>query len=255
MICPHCKVENPHGDSYCGKCGHGLTEEVARLPRYTDRRLLVRRELAILLGGIFLIIVAACGAWYVVGYQRSPAMVVRKFIDADIAGQFAQQQQYVANSWDSRAALSLYQQIRQQAGASPFKNSVIKDVSVDRGQTAFINVEITVTPPKLPVMPGGFAPPPALTTPTVFPFTFVMQRENGEWKIDSTQTLVSAAMAVAFTATQKLGPNFAFPNMKLPPGFPNLAPAPNGIVIPNPSGPGSTLAPQAQGSGDGSGAI
>jgi hypothetical protein len=253
MICPHCKAENPPADSYCGKCGHAVTEEAARLPRYTDRRLLVRRELAILLGGIFLIIAAACGAWYMVGYQRSPSAVVRKFIDADIAGQLAQQQQYVANSWDSRAALSIYQQIRRQAGVSPFKNSVIKDVSVDRGQNAFITVEITLTPPKMPAMPG-FAAPPALATSSILPISFIMVRENGEWKIDPTQTLVGAAMAVAFTATQKLAPNFTFPNLKLPPGFPNLAPAPNSIVIPNP-GSFSTPAPQTQGSGDGSGAI
>jgi hypothetical protein len=78
-----------------------------------------------------------------------------------------------------------------------------------------------------------------------------MVRENGEWKIDSTQTLASAAIVIAMTASRQFAPNFNLPNMKLPPGFPNMTPTPNGITIPNPPGSFSTPAPQVQGSGNG----
>src|SRR5262245_39978961 len=119
MVCSHCHSENPVGNGFCGKCGTALSESPYVAPRYERRESVVRREIAILACGVLGIIAAVVIGWYLVSYQRSPALVVRHFIEADRAGAFQEEERYVSTRWDSQMILSLLQNVRQSAGQSP----------------------------------------------------------------------------------------------------------------------------------------
>src|SRR5215212_7521869 len=109
MVCSHCNSDNPAEMLYCGRCGRSMDAGNAPVPRYTDRAVLLRRELALVLLGIVVLVVAAYGAWYALFYQRSPVAVVRGFLDADIAGQYMREEQHVARGAGSRFILSTFQ--------------------------------------------------------------------------------------------------------------------------------------------------
>src|SRR5437868_2374147 len=113
MFCPQCRSENPADNGFCGKCG-GRLDAPAEVPRYERRESIVRREIRILIGGVLVIIAAVVIGWYLISYRRSPALVVRNFIEADRAGSFSEEQRFVSSRWDSRMILSLLQTVRQQ---------------------------------------------------------------------------------------------------------------------------------------------
>jgi len=246
MVCPQCRAENPADSAFCGACGRALAER-APSPHYLDRVALLRRELVILAFGVVLLLAAAFGAWYALFYQRSPAMIVRGFIEADRAGDFALEQQYVSNQWDSRVVLGILQAFRKQTGVSPFQSYRILDSSVS-GQTAIVSVEITVTLPNRagtgPLTTPGVNPP--ATGQNVLPITFTLLRENNEWRIDAAQTAMSVTGVLMALGYQQLGPYL--PNLA-PPG--NLPPFSNPLPPPSntpPSAP-APAAPTPPGSG------
>ncbi len=238
MICAGCGAENPSNNLFCGKCGDALSTPELE-PRYSPRSVTLRRELTILALGLLLMTGAAFGAWYGMFYQRSPAMVVRRFIDADLQDQFSRQPQYLVDRWDSRMVLSAFQVIRQKTGSSPFKSCRIMGYS-ESGSTAYVNVQLSFT---LPAVPGVNTPlnaaAPAVATNV--PIAFVLTSQNGEWKIDGSQTLANAAGALAAVGYTQLAPLMnGVPNIKLP-GFslPGAPAAGMPAVTPSPSQPGS----------------
>jgi hypothetical protein len=251
MLCPSCAAENPSGNAYCGKCGTTLNEAAAFVPRYSDHKRLVRRELAVLFFGVCALLGVSWLVWYLLVSTRSPANVVRAFIESDRSGQLTRQQEMVSNTWDSRAALTLFQAIRQQSGSSPFQDYRIIRTNEGRSNQAFVDVEVTVPPPSIalvtpaPATSGGNSVVPNKIKITV---TFVLGRQGDEWKIDSAQTLASVISALAANGFQQFranSPNFPnIPNLPLPPGWPNiLAPpqtAPLGPVPVQPAPPSTT---------------
>lgn len=255
MLCPSCASENPASNGYCGKCGTVLNDAAVVVPHYGERKGLVRREIAVVAGGVCALLVAGGVAWYLLVATRSPTHVVRSFIEADRAGQFTREQEYVANTWDNQMALSLFQSLRKQSGSSPFQNYHILPGGSDK-DPAHVNVEITVPPPSVPLLAPLTAPPAANQNVPVnnvkMTVTFVLTRQNDEWKIDSSQTLASVAAALAAQGMQQFQmnppnfnlPNFNLPNLKMPPGWPNLNVPP--ALTPAPSGAPNLGPPSAQ---------
>jgi hypothetical protein len=256
MVCAHCNRENPADTLYCGQCGRGLQTGDPSTPRYADRTTLLRRELAFVFFGIVALLAAAYGAWYVVFYQRSPVAVVRGFLDADVAGQYSREEEYVAPGAGSRFILASFQTFRKQSGASPFKGYNITGSSTS-GNSAYVNVNI---PAKTPT-PGGtpFGPMPG-SSATSMTITFALVRQNNTWKIEPAETLASAAGVLATLGYQtvipslpgllapgampnlgNLGlPNLGIPNPGLPPGMPAF---PGGPVQPPSAAPPSSTGP------------
>lgn len=243
-LCPSCEAENASTNAYCGQCGTILDDARAVVPRYADSKRLVRREVVILFAGVFAVLTALWTAWFFLVSTRSPAHVVRSFIEADRAGQYAQEQELISDAWDARMALSLFQGIRQQAGSSPFQNYRILDTSGSQGDTAFVTVELT-----LPAT-AGIQPPPLVQPPAKgaagkqkLLVTFVLTRRGDTWKIDSSQTLSGVLSALAAQGLQQFQWNVPnLPGMTVPPGWP-------GSVFPPgtpqaPSG-GSSSSPQS----------
>src|SRR5205823_1105618 len=119
---------------------------------------------------------------------------------------------------DSRMVLSLLQTYRQQGGASPFQQYRILGATVN-GDNGTVNVEVTIktalpgTPIPGGAVPGVTAPPPR----SVYVIAFYTVRENGEWKIDPTQTLASISGMLLSTGIQQFQQN-------LPSLIPNSAP-------------------------------
>jgi hypothetical protein len=209
MICPNCGNENP-SRAYCAECGARLDpgDTVMEHPR---RESLLKREIVIIFAGLAALIGAAFGAWYILYASRSPGVVVVKFIEADRAGRLAEEQQYVSNHWDSRMVLSAMQTFRGQTGSSLFQKYSIAGVS-EFGETATVNVQITVNPP--PLLPG--APPPvAPAVPTTMFVPFTLIREGRDWKIDASQTLAGVSGVLMAMGIQQAAPTFQ--NL-LPPG-------------------------------------
>ena len=232
MLCAYCGAECPSGNLYCGKCGRSLDlGESDSAPRYRPRQIVLRHEATILAAALLLIAATAFGIWYALFYMRSPEMVVRRFIDADLQNRFAAQNQYLVDRWDSRMVLSGFQAIRQHTGSSPFKDCQITGAS-QSGNTAYVNVVLKFT---LPTVPGVNAPlvapplpptPAAPPGPTLVPFAFVLSTENGQWKIDGSQTLANATGAFAAVGYTQFAPllngvpNLTLPNLGVPGGIP-----------------------------------
>jgi len=234
MVCAHCGSECPAEHLYCGKCGRSIDggDTGGAATTYRPRSVALRREATIVALALVLIAASAFGAWYGLFYQRSPEMVVQRFVDADLQDKFALQNQYLVDRLDSRVVLSAFQAIRQHTGSSPFKDYRIVGTSAS-GNTAYVNVELRFS---LPVVPGVNAPPalpaPAVGTPgsTVVPFAFVLTVEKGEWKIDGSQTLANAAGALAAVGYTQLAPlingvpTITIPNLGPPGGAPPAPP-------------------------------
>lgn len=245
MVCPECQSESPASSAYCGRCGRALGEEATAIPRYPDRAALLRREIVIMAVGILLLFGAAFGVWYALVYQRSPMVVVQRFIEADRAGDFALEQQFVSQQWDSQLVLGMLQAFRKQTGKSPFQNYRILGASVS-GQSASVSVEITAHVPNLTgsgpaSLPG---PNPSPSGPTVLPITFTLRVEDGQWKIDAAQTALSVAGALVAMGYQQFGtslpglfPPGGPPGPSNPPGSFTPPPGPNPPAVP-PNRPG-----------------
>ncbi len=201
-----------------------MDEGNVAVPQYRPRAVTLKREATIIAAGLALLLAAAMGAWYLIYYQRSPSAVVDRFMAADRRGSYSEETQYVADRWDSRLVLSALQNYRQQGGASPFNGSRIAGTTVT-GDSAQVNVELKLPAMTLPMpaLPGiAPAPPPGNTTYVV---TFVLIKQNGEWKIDPTQTL--ASLTGALLAGGLRGLPTAPPNLpNLFPGAPGAVPAP-----------------------------
>lgn len=246
MLCSQCGAEGAAGNLFCGKCGGALDAERTvpvdpAGPSYRPRHEIVRREATILAAALLLIACVTFGVWYGLFYQRSPEMVVRRFIDADLQSQFARQNEYLIDRWDSRMVLSAFQAVRQHTGASPFKDYRITGTS-QSGNTAYVNVELRFN---LPSVPGVNTPlnAPAPPGPTFVPFSFVLTSEQGGWKIDGSQTLANASGALAAVGYTQIAPllngvpNITIPNLGLPGGVP----LPMSPPTPSSSPSGATL--------------
>src|SRR5437867_11285585 len=96
------------------------TASETQWPVYERRESILRREIIVLFAGIALVLAASAAAWYFLYAVRSPIVVVKRFIEADIVGNYSAQQQCVSSRWDSRFILSALQTFRKGAGASPF---------------------------------------------------------------------------------------------------------------------------------------
>ena len=113
MTCSRCGAESGSSDAFCRECGAPQPASGDSVPTYRSRASLLRRELAILSAGLVLLLGAAFGIWYGLFYQSSPAMVVRRFMDADRDARYADEQTYVLNRWDSQAVFSAFQAARK----------------------------------------------------------------------------------------------------------------------------------------------
>jgi hypothetical protein len=214
MVCSHCGAESAADNQYCGKCGSTLGN-ADPTPRYPTRPSTIRREAAILGTALLLITATGLGIWYGLYYQRSPEMVVQRFVDADVQNQFARQNQYLIDRWDSKMVLSAFQTVRQHTGGSPFRDCRITGSTLS-GNTAYVNVEVKIA---IPSVPGVNTPlnAPAPPGPTTVPFAFVLSSEKGEWRIDGSQTLANATGAFAAAGYIQFAPLLnGMPNIKLP---------------------------------------
>jgi hypothetical protein len=248
MVCPSCATENAVANAYCASCGTSLGDasSAAAVPRYGSQQGLVKREIAIVIGGLTAVLFAAWLAWYLLVTTRSPTSVVRAFIESDRAGQYSRQQELIASSWDSRMALNFFQALRQQSGSSPFQNYRIVRTSESRSSNAFVDVELTLGQPAIPFLtpPKGAASGQPATHKIMV--TFVLSRQGDDWKIDSSQTLatvVSAIMAQGFQNIQANPPSFQ--NLPIPPGWPNFGIPP---LTPGLPAPGASPPPASTGS-------
>lgn len=224
MTCPTCQTDNPSENAYCGKCGAALNAHHSSVPIYASRSTSVRRETIVVLIGILAIFAALAGTYYLFFVPRSPQYAVRRFIEADLAGNLADQSRYVSTRWDSRLFLSTFQTIRQAAGASPFKNYAIADTS-ERNDSAAVVVRIPLPTPS-PANPPPAKPPRGLLPNNSVDVIFQLVRENSEWRIDPAATVASLSGVLL-----ALGINQAPGNLPIP--FPG---APGGIAVP-PAGP------------------
>lgn len=238
MVCAHCGAEISADNQFCGKCGSTLCEPETATG-YPSRPSTIRREVAILTTALLLIAATALGVWYGLFYQRSPEMVVQRFVDADLQNQFARQNQYLIDRWDSRMVLSAFQTVRRHTGGSPFQNCRITGSTQD-GNTAYVNVDLKFATPSVPGVntPLNAA---AQAGPTTVSFSFVLSSEKGEWKIDGSQTLANATGAFAAAGYMQIAPllngvpNITLPNFPIPGSPPNNAspltqPAPPSIT-------------------------
>jgi hypothetical protein len=251
MVCPQCRADNSGANSYCGSCGATLAHSAQGLPlsgggrqpistperlndspRYERRESILRREITILAAGLAFVAASPFGAWYLFFYQRSPAMIVQKFVEADRAGNLTAERQYVSSTWDSRMILSGLQTFRQQAGSSPFDKYRIADVSVN-GDSATVDVEVTITAPAAmrPIVPPAAGAPAARNNTVTVGFALI--REKGEWKIDPAQTLAGLSGVLLAQSFQQLAPTLGLPQQ----------PQPNGPVIPPPTAPVAPASP------------
>lgn len=226
MLCPSCAHENPVSNGYCGSCGTVLNDAAVVIPQYGDRKRFVKREVAVIFGGVAALLAAGWVAWYLLVSSRSPAHVVESFIAADRAGQYSREQQLVSDN--SRMALDLFQVVRRQSASSPFQNYRILKTSEDRSGAAYVEVEITMPQPTIPFLtPTAPAPAPGAPPPNVkMRVTFILTHQGDDWKIDSGQTLAAVISALAgqsFQQFQLKMPNF--PNIPLPPNWPNMGPS------------------------------
>ncbi len=203
------------------------------IPQYTARDSLVRRELAIIAAGILLVLGAVYLTWLLVFRQNEPDVVVRKFVEADRAGRYAEQNALVANAWDATMILNTVQTFRKQTGLSPFERYRIADSSVS-GNSAQVNVEVTLNP----------APMPAFPTAPQLPQTLVVQfhlvRQGDGWKIDPTRTLAGLTGVLMAIGFQQLIPNLQNllpPNLNPTPTQPPVATIPPAQNPPPPSSP------------------
>jgi hypothetical protein len=211
MLCPECRTENPDDRAACAECGSALTASPSPTHQPSNA-VLVRREIGVIVVGLTAIALSLFGAWYVLVRYRSPETIVRRFIDADIQGRFAEQNRYVVEGWSSTLTLSVFQEIRKQLGRSPFENSRIAGSSV-HGSTA--DVEVEVPAPSL----GGRPAQPATPVGNTVDITFSLERRGDEWRIQPEQTAASAAAAYAALGWRASG-------FKLPGGL-ALPPLPN----------------------------
>jgi len=203
------------------------------IPQYGTRDSLFKRELAIIAAGILLVLGAVYLTWMLVFRQNEPDVVVRKFVEADRAGRYAEQNALVANAWDASMILSTVQTFRQQSGISPFERYRIADSSVS-GNNAQVNVEVTLNPAPVSAFPAAVQLPQTLLVP------FHLVRQGDGWKIDPTRTLAGLTGVLMAIGFQQLIPNLQ--NL-LPPGLsPSLTPPPAATVppTPNPPPPSST---------------
>lgn len=234
MVCEHCGAESSAGNHFCGKCGYALADSDSggSLPRHAPRAVILRREIAILSAALLILAGTVFGVWYAMFYQRSPEMVVRRFVDADLNNQLSRQNQYLVDRWDSRMVLSAFQALRRQTGSSPFRDCRITGAT-QSGNTAYVNVVLTFTLPSVPGVntPLNASAPPG---PTSVPFAFVLLSDHGEWKIDGSQTIANAAGALAAVGYTQIAP--------LLKGVPNITLPNTGVPVPAvpPPAPGDT---------------
>ncbi len=239
MICPNCGIENP-SRAYCAECGARLDPGDAVL-EHPRRESLLKREIVIIFAGLAALMGAAFGAWYILYASRSPGVVVVKFIEADRAGRLAEEQKYVSSRWDSRMILSAMQSFRGQTGSSLFQKYSIAGVS-DFGESATVNVQVTMSPP--PLLPGT-PPPAAPAVPTTLLVPFTLIREGRDWKIDASQTLASVSGVLLAMGIQQAAPTFQ--NLVPPGAIPGF-----GVIPPTATPPQSSATPPSSG---GSGSI
>ena len=237
MQCESCQAVNPSGNAFCGKCGAALSDSSGAVPVYPTRASNVGREMTLIAAGILAILVAVYGAWYFMYAQRSPDSVVRRFIEADRSGDMAAERKYVSSRFDSHVILSALQAVRTQIGVSPFNQYRILRSSIT-GETAFVYVELTFprTTPFIPNITTPAAPNPAVG-PIVQQLPIYLIREDGEWKIDSTQTVAGITAIFVALGVQQMAPNFTPPAGF--PGFPGAATPTAPPQQPMPSTPGS----------------
>jgi len=197
------------------------------VPRHTSTATLVRREVVVLLAGLCAIMVAVFGVWYVLAKLRSPEAVVRRFIDADIHGRYAEQRQCIEQGMSSSAVLTLFQQVRKQLGHSLFDKYRITDIT-RTGDSATVDVEIPAP---------SFGIPSAAGTPPAQTITIAMAvvRHGDDWRIQPEQTLANALPFLLAQGWQSLG-------LKLPPGLPSIPGMGPGQTGPG-MGPGPFVAP------------
>jgi hypothetical protein len=231
MTCHNCNFQNPASNAFCGQCGHALPLAEGEIPNYKSRSVSVKRESAIILVGIALILGALAGVYILFLVPRSPAFAVRKFIEADLSGNFAQQSQYVSNRWDSHLFLSTFQTLRQAAGASPFKNYRFLDTA-ERGGNATVSVQITVSAP-VAANPALVAPA-APAAPTALIIPFVLIHEDNEWRIDSASTSAGLAGVLMAFGINQVPANTLVPFLGAPGG-----PIPPPTTTPFPQSPGN----------------
>jgi hypothetical protein len=261
MVCPSCGIENPAPNTFCGKCGTALGaapgDAATSVPRYGDQKRLIKRELAMIGGGVAALVCAGWVAWYLLVATRSPAHVVKAFIEADKAGQYAREQELIANSWDNRMALSLFQSLRKQSRTSPFQNyRIVSTGEFGGSRTSYVEVEVTMPTLSIPYL----SPAPAMGSGgpphSKLGVMFILTRQSDEWKIDASQTLATVASALAAQGLQSLPlgpgslPSFpSLPNIQLPPGWPNITLPPAATAPPSSggSGPPSGGAPAPSG--------
>jgi hypothetical protein len=167
--------------------------------------------------GIAFILAAVAGAYFLFLVPRSPAYAVQKFMEADQAGNFTEQNRYVSTRWDSHLLLSAFQAIRQQSGASPFQKSRIVN-TYQRNDIAVVSVELTLpNPPPVPANPA-----PAIPANNKVVVSFQLVREGNDWLIDPAQTMAGLAGVLVGMGINQ---------------------SPIGTLFPLPGGLGGTVAP------------
>ena len=189
----------------------------------------LRREVFIVLTGLALVLGGAYFTWFFMFRQNAPDAVVRKFLEADRAGRYTEQQALISKVWEARMIMDVVQAFRRQAGVSPFDNYRILNSSIS-GQNAQVDVEVTLSAPAGLPWPGAGANQPNVM---VVPFHLVL--ENRSWKIDPSRTMASLTGILFAQGFQQLMPrlqNLIPPNFQPPPGLPTAPPQPPPIRFP-----------------------
>ena len=190
------------------------------IPRYGPRDSLLKREILILGAGLGLVLASMYIAWLFLFRMNAPDAVVKRFIEADLAGRPADQQALVARTWDAKLILDMIQEFRRRSGSSPFQDYRIATTSVN-GPDAQVNVTVTLTPPAALLFPSGPQTPQSLIIP------FHLVREDNEWKIDPTRTMIGLSGVLVSAGFQQLAPRLGG-SIPLPPtpGPPPQSPFP-----------------------------
>src|SRR5579862_6762983 len=199
MYCASCGNRTRARDSYCRRCGHALVGDTelasGAVPVYRSPNAVLRREVAALGLGLVMLIAATFAVWYGLFLANTPASTVRKFIESDQANDLSLQSSLIVDNMEARATLAAYHNLRQQSSKSPFQGSRIGNVSMN-GEKADVDVDVPV---KAPSLFGGQA------TGNVIQVDFVLERQNGHWKIEPDQTLSNAATALAMIGINQIG--------------------------------------------------
>ncbi len=187
MQCPNCRAENPADHMFCGQCATPLAEHAGGPVRHMDATRLARREIVLIVAVVALLLGGGYASWQFIIGQRGPDAVVRRFIDADMRGDYAALNKFVAPGVDASIVLQVFQHYRRSTGASPFVNCRVQD-PVKYASSATVDVEIH---------------PKNSNSPTPLTITFSLSYENGEWKILPSATVASALTALVLTGSHQ----------------------------------------------------